>query len=50
MPGLAINVNSSAVQEIVVQLQRVQSLRFLTALKGATATYMLDEFFEEQTR
>lgn len=41
---------SSAIQEIVVQLERVQSLRFVTAKKGATAAYTLDEFFDEQAR
>lgn len=50
MSDLDIHVDSSAVQEVVVQLERIQSLRFLTAMKGATATYMLDDFFEEQTR
>ena len=50
MPDHAGIVDSSAVQEVVVQLQRMQSLRFLTASKGAHATYMLDDFFEEQTR
>lgn len=46
----AVNVNSSAVQEVVAQLGRLQSLRFLTATKGRTMTYALDDFFEEQTR
>eukprot|EP00903_Cladosiphon_okamuranus_P016193 g14943.t2 len=43
-------VRSSAVHEVVLQLERIQSIRFLTAVKGATVTYMLDDFFEEQTR
>eukprot|EP00752_Nemacystus_decipiens_P006721 g6044.t1 len=43
-------VCSSAVQEVVVQLGRLQSLRLLTATKGVTATYSLDDFFGEQTR
>ncbi|CAM9191667.1 unnamed protein product [Ectocarpus sp. 4 AP-2014] len=43
-------VYSSAIQEIVVQLERVQSLCFVTAKKGATAAYTLDEFFHEQAR
>ncbi|CAB1111071.1 unnamed protein product [Ectocarpus sp. CCAP 1310/34] len=43
-------VYSSAIQEIVVQLERVQSLCFVTAKKGATAEYTLDEFFDEQAR
>lgn len=50
MSDSASIVDRSAVQEVVEQLQRVQSLRFLTAMKGANATYMLDDFFEEQTR
>lgn len=45
-----MRMSRSAVQEIVVQLHRMQPLRLMTAKKGATATYTLDEFFGEQTR
>lgn len=39
-----------AVTEVVVQLQRLEELRFVTANKGLTAAYTLDEFFNEQAR
>lgn len=38
------------VQEVVVQLERIQSLQLVTAIKGASASYGLTEFFDEQSR
>ncbi|CAM9710944.1 unnamed protein product [Scytosiphon promiscuus] len=38
------------VEKVVVQLERIQSLQLVTAVKGSTASYGLNEFFDEQSR
>lgn len=43
-------LHSSAVAEVVLQLHRLEELRFVTANKGLTAAYTLDDFFDEQAR